>query len=194
MMPNIVNIINFMRNYGDQESRDRLFQTSKNQVEYAKKLQLPSTSLLQYDALIDKRYTDFLKATLDANDEIGVWLEIVKPMVEKAGLVWRGRDGRVWDHHSNVGFTIGYPPSEREKLIDVCMEEFKNVFGRYPVSVGSWHIDAHSMAYLDEKYGVRGELQLQRPVWNGLVIHCGGRYYNQAYYPCKEQCFHPSVQ
>jgi hypothetical protein len=41
--------------------------------------------------------------------EIGAWLEVVRPLVEKAGLAWRGRPGFDWDWHADVGFTVGLP-------------------------------------------------------------------------------------
>ena len=74
--------------------------------------------------------------------EIGAWWEIPQPLVEKAGMKWRGR--YPWDWHADVGFSTGYTPEEREKLTDVYMSDFKKIFGYYPKSVGSWFIDAHT--------------------------------------------------
>ena len=35
---------------------------------------------------------------------------------------WRGRFP--WDWHADVGFATGYTPEEREKLVDVYMNDF----------------------------------------------------------------------
>jgi len=66
-------------------------QTVINQTQLMKKHGLPGTFLLQYDALIDKRYQSFLKELPSDQFEIGGWWEIPQPLVEKAGLRWRGR-------------------------------------------------------------------------------------------------------
>ena len=49
---------------------------------------------------------------------------------------------------------VAYTPEEREKLVDVYMEKFKSIFGEYPKSVGCWFIDAHSLAYMYDKYNI----------------------------------------
>ena len=108
-----------------------------------KEYNLGGTFLLQYDALIDPRYQQLLKNLPRDSFEIGAWWEIPQPMAEKAGLKWRGR--YPWDWHANIGFTTGYTPTEREKLADVYMTDFKNIFGYYPKSVASWFIDAHTL-------------------------------------------------
>jgi hypothetical protein len=116
-----------------------------------KENKLGGTFLLQYDALIDPRYQKLLK-DLSKDFEVGAWWELPQPLVEKAGIKWRGR--YPWDWAANVGFSIGYSLAEREKLVDVYMKEFKQVFGRYPKSVGSWFIDAHTLEYMYKKYKI----------------------------------------
>ena len=191
MIDNIVNIINFVRNNGNDSEREKLWLTTKHQVIWLKKYHLPSTSLLQYDALIDRRFTDFLKQQLDSQDEVGIWLEVVRPLAEKAGIAWRGRDGRTWDHHSHVGFCIGYPPQVREKLVDECMEEFRNIFGHYPKSVGSWHLDAHTLGYLEARYAITTSC-ICKDQWGTDGYTLWGGYYNQAYYPSINNAFTPA--
>ena len=150
-MKNIVNIINFVRGV---EPRPRDIDLQKPVIEQIRLLRengLRGTFLLQYDALIDKSYLKLMDSCKDIC-EIGLWLEIVQPLVEKIGEPWRGRYS--WDWHNDVGFLIGYEPQVRIRLIDAAMEQFKTTFGYYPESVGSWHIDAVSMKYLAEKYNV----------------------------------------
>ena len=142
----IVNIINFIRLLEPRDpeiTEDVLYQTVVRQVEIMEKYKLRGTFLLQYDALLDARYQNLLKSLPDSSFEIGAWWEIPQPLVENAGMKWRGR--YPWDWHADVGFSTGYTPAEREKLVDVYMADFKKVFGRYPQSVGSWFIDAHTL-------------------------------------------------
>ena len=89
---------------------------------------------------------------LPANHEIAAWWEIPRPLAEKAGLKWRGRFD--WDWAANVGFSPGYTPAERRKLVDVYMADFKAIFGYYPRTVGSWFIDEVTLGYLAERYGI----------------------------------------
>ena len=102
-----------------------------------KQAELPATWALQYDALINPRYQKLFKEQLGTNDEIAAWWEIPRPLAEKAGLQWRGR--HEWDPTANVGFSPGYTPEERRKLVDVYMADFKAIFGYYPRTAGSWY-------------------------------------------------------
>ena len=149
--PKIVNIINFIRLLEPRDpkvTQDVLYQTVVKQVQLMKKYRLGGSFLLQYDALMDSRYQKLLKSLPQDSFEVGGWWEITQPHVEKAGLKWRGR--YPWDWYANVGFSTGYSPAEREKLIDVYMIDFKKIFGYYPKSVGSWFIDSHSLNYMYE--------------------------------------------
>ena len=109
--PRIVNIINFIRLLEPREkaiTEEVLYQTVVNQIELMNKCKLGGTFLLQYDALLDSRYQKLLKNLPDSSFEIGAWWEIPQPLVEKAGMKWRGR--YPWDWHANVGFSVGYTP------------------------------------------------------------------------------------
>src|SRR5579871_2557464 len=153
--PKIVNIVNFIRLLEPRDSaitEDVLYQTVVRQIALMRKNHLGGTFLLQYDALMDTRYQSLLKSLPRDSFEIGAWWEIPQPLVEKAGLPWRGR--YPWDWRANIGFSTGYTPAQREKLVDVYMTDFKKIFGYYPASVASWFIDAHSLAYFTEKYGI----------------------------------------
>ena len=93
-IPKIVNIVNFIRLLEPRDSaitEDVLFQTVVKQVEIMKRYKLGGTFLLQYDALMDPRYQQLLKNLSKDSFEIGAWWEIPQPLVEKAGLKWRGR-------------------------------------------------------------------------------------------------------
>ncbi|MCC6289778.1 MAG: hypothetical protein IT249_18020 [Chitinophagaceae bacterium] len=190
--PNIVNIINFIRLLEPRDAaitEDVLYQTVVKQLEIMRKYKLPGTFLLQYDALMDSRYQQLLKNLPADSFEIGGWWEIPQPLVEKAGYKWRGR--YPWDWHANVGFSTGYMPSEREKLVDVYMEDFKKIFGYYPKSVASWFIDAHTLNYMYEKYRIVASANCKDQVGTDGYTLWGG-YWNQAYYPSKINSYMPA--
>ena len=190
--PRIVNIINFIRlcePRKEEITEEVLYETVVTQVEIMKKYKLSGTFLLQYDALMDSRYQQLLKGLSVDSFEIGAWWEIPQPLVENAGLKWRGR--YPWDWHANVGFATGYTPVEREKLVDVYMEDFKQIFTYYPKSVGSWFIDAHTLNYLSEKYGIVASCNCKDQVGTDGYSMWGG-YWNQAYYPSKKNAYMPA--
>lgn len=190
--PRIVNIVNFIRLLEPRDSaitQDVLFQTVVNQVELMKKYHLKGSFLLQYDALMDKRYQALLKSLPADQFEIGGWWEIPQPLVEKAGMHWRGR--YPWDWHADVGFSTGYTPAEREKLVDVYMADFKALFGYYPQSMASWFIDEHSLQYMYDKYQIVASANCKDQYGTDGYTLWGG-YWNQAYYPSRKNAFMPA--
>jgi hypothetical protein len=191
--PRIVNIINFIRDIEprdpDHITKEVLYQTVVKQIELMNKHHLRGTFLLQYDALMDVRYQDLLKKLPKDIFEIGGWWEIPQPLVEKAGMKWRGR--YPWDWHADVGFSTGYTPAEREKLIDVYMADFKHIFGHYPRSVASWFIDEHSLNYMYEKYHIKESANCKDQYGTDGYTLWGG-YWNQAYYPSKRNAYMPA--
>jgi hypothetical protein len=190
--PKIVNIVNFIRLLEPRDPKiteEVLYQTVVKQVEIMKKYNLPGTFLLQYDALMDPRYQKLLKSLPNASFELGGWWEIPQPLVEKSGLKWRGR--YPWDWQANIGFSTGYTPAEREKLIDVYMADFKKIFGYYPKSVASWFIDAHSLNYMYQKYHIVASANCKDQYGTDGYTLWGG-YWNQAYYPSKLNSYMPA--
>ena len=190
--PKIVNIINFIRLLeprSEEITEDVLFQTTVKQLEMMKEYKLGGTFLLQYDALLDSRYQTLLKNLPDSLYEIGGWFEIPQPLVENAGMEWRGR--YPWDWHADVGFATGYTPEEREKLVDVYMKDFKKIFGYYPKSMGCWFIDAHSLKYMYDKYGIVASCNCKDQVGTDGYTMWGG-YWNQAYYPSVKNAYMPA--
>jgi hypothetical protein len=190
--PKIVNIVNFIRLLEPRDPKiteDVLYQTVVKQVEMMNQYELGGTFLLQYDALMDGRYQKLLKRLPKETFEIGAWWEIPQPMVEKAGLKWRGR--YPWDWHADIGFSTGYTPAEREKLADVYMADFKKIFGYYPKSVGSWFIDSHTLNYLYDKYHIVASSNCKDQVGTDGYTLWGG-YWNQAYYPSRINSYMPA--
>jgi len=190
--PRIVNIVNFIRQCEpriDWITEDVLYETVVEQINIMREYNLKGTFLLQYDVLIDSRYQNLLKALPPEQFEIGAWWEIPQPLVENSGYVWRGRFP--WDWHADVGFATGYSPEEREKLVDTYMSDFKDIFGYYPESVGSWFIDAHSLRYMSEKYGITASCNCKDQIGTDGYTLWGG-YWNQGYYPSVNNAYMPA--
>ena len=189
--PRIVNLYNFIRNsdFRLADSEDILFDCTSRQIELLKSAGLPATWALQYDALMNPRYQALLKGRLNTNDEIAAWWEIPQPLAEKAGIQWLGR--HEWDPVANVGFSPGYTPEERRKLVDVYMADFKAVFGRCPRTVGSWYIDEVTLAYMADHYGIVASCNCKDQIGTDFYTLWGG-YWNQAYYPSRVNAYMPA--
>lgn len=189
--PRIINIINFIRqtDYRLENSEELLFGAVQEQVKLLNKYQMPATFLLQYDALINPLYQELLKNKLNADSEVGCWFEITQPHVEAAGLKWRGEHS--WVSHANIAFSTGYTPEEREKLVDAYMTKFKEIFGKYPASVGSWFIDSYSLGYMYDKYKIVASCNCKDQIGTDGYTLWGG-YWNQAYYPSRLNAYMPA--
>ena len=190
--PRIVNIINFVRLLEPRSAvitEEVLYQTVVEQIKMMRAFKLRGTFLLQYDALMDPRYQKLMKSLPRDSFEVGAWWEIPQPLVEHAGMKWRGR--YPWDWYANVGFSTGYTPREREKLVDVYMAGFKKIFGYYPASVGSWFIDAHTLDYLYDKYKITASCNCKDQYGTDGYTLWGG-YWGQAYYPSRINSYMPA--
>jgi len=196
--PRVVNVINFIRKTEPRRwehpslnyvSDTVLYETVERQIDLMNKYGIKGTFLLQYDALIQPEYQKLLKEKVCPGTEIGGWWEITEPHVKAAGLEWRGR--YPWDWYANVGFSTGYTPLEREKLVDVYMAKFKEVFGEYPKSVGSWFIDAHSLAYMHDKYGIEASAACRDQIGTDGYNLWGG-YWQGGYYPSRKNFYVPA--
>ena len=184
----IVNIINFIR---DCEPRDPvdLPLTVRKEIELMQRYNLRGTFLLQYDALLDPVYIDMMKALDPRQFEIGVWFEVVQPLVEKVGLIWRGR--YPWDWHVHCGFSMGYTKDQRERLLDELYGKFREIFGYYPRVFGSWFFDTHTARYVSDKYGVDAFCNCKEQYGTDGYTLWGG-YYGQGYYPSRSNVFLPA--
>lgn len=189
--PRIINIINFIRqtDYRVEHSDSLMFEAVQEQIKLVSKYNFPATFLFQYDALINPQYQDLMKKELPSNCELGAWWEITQPHVEAAGIKWRGEHS--WVSHANIAFTTGYSPEERERLVDVYMSKFNEIYGYYPKSVGSWFIDSYTLAYLYEKYGIVASCNCKDQIGTDGYTLWGG-YWNQAYYPSRTNAYMPA--
>jgi hypothetical protein len=187
--PRIVNIYNFVRDndYRLSDSKAVLFQATVQQIRLLKKAALPATFALQYDALMDTSYQKLFVG--QTNFEIGAWWEIPQELAERAGLKWRGQ--HEWDSTANVGFSPGYTPAERRRLVDVYMADFRSVFGYYPKTAGSWYIDEVTLEYMAKRYGVIASCNCKDQIGTDGYTLWGG-YWNQAYYPSRFNAYMPA--
>ena len=187
----LVNIYHFIRKstYNDGIFTQEDFDTLKNEMEILKQHQLPATYALKHDAVVDETYTALIKSMVDEKDEVGAWWEITKEMADKAGVTWKGCD--VIDLHVKAGYSLAYLPEERKKLLDVYMQDFKQVYGYYPKTIGSWVMDIVTFEYAKEKYGVvGGALCRDQKGIDGFTLW--GGYVNGAYYPSKVNEYIPA--
>ncbi len=75
--------------------------------------------------------------------------------------------------HANIAFSTRYTKEERERLVDVYMAKFKEIFGTYPKSVGSWFIDAHTLGYMYDKYKIVASCNCKGPSGDGWLYPMG---------------------
>lgn len=185
----ILNIINFVRAVEPRVPERDMLLPIKEQIRLMKENNLKGTFLLQYDALVRPEFTD-LFINLDPKQfELGLWHEIVQPQVEACGLTWRGRFA--WDWHTECGFSVGYTKKERELLVDVSFEKFKEIFGFYPKAFGSWFFDTYTARYIESKYQVDAFCNCKEQFGtDGYTLW--GSYYGQGYYPSKNNVFLPA--
>lgn len=153
---------------------------TKSQLENTIRLNLPTTFVLRYDALTDKRYTDLITSYRSIRPDlihVGVMIEIVpsliesaksqvpsaKWIIEKMTLEYKGSEA-TWFQAQNA-FTIGYPVESRKAIIDTIMKRFRLGFGSNPLVTSAWMIDTDSLNYLHDTYGVQTH-QITREQWS----------------------------
>lgn len=188
---NIITIMNFVRGCEPRDPKLDLYKAPFNQNLLNKRYGFPNTFLLQYDAMIIPKFAELFKNAEDDLTELGVWIEIVRPLTEKVGIEWRGRPGYDWDWYVNPGFLPAYTPEQKRMLIDEIMDKFKELFGHYPKTVASWLMDAYSMNYISEKYNVSAFAICREQNSVDAYTLWGGPY-NQPYYPSKTNMLCPS--
>ena len=184
----IASIINFVRTTEHRVPDDSfLFDTLKSELELCEKYAFASTVLFQYDALICEDYIELVRRFEDA--QTGLWLEVVQPLAEKSGILWRG--STPWDPEVSVSYLTGYSPDERKKLIDTAFEKYKDIYGMYPAVVGAWMLDACSLAYMKDKYNISAACICKEQYGTDGITFRGG-FFNGAYYPCRNNALCPA--
>ena len=175
--------------YRMEDDINLLYHAASEEARLAREYKIPATFLLQYDALIDPAYQKLMKDSLPEGSEIGGWWEITKPHYDAIGEKWPFE--QVWYPYDVKDFAIGHTPEVRERLVDEYMAKFKEIFGDYPKSVGSWYIDSYTLNYMYEKYGIEASCVCKEQIGTDGYTLWGG-YWSQAFYPSKYDAHMPA--
>ncbi|MDO8639248.1 MAG: hypothetical protein Q7R43_06745 [Candidatus Daviesbacteria bacterium] len=151
------------------------------------KRNLSATWLFTYDAIQDDELNSVAK-TMNNNQELGLFLEVTPRFAQDSGVTYNKTDS--W-HRASSLFLSGYTQEDRKKLIDQIFDKFKEKFGFYPTSVGSWWSDSFSLEYMKNKYGITANLtcadQFQTDGY-----HLWGQYWSSPFYPSKNHAGVPA--
>ncbi len=190
MVWKIANIINFFRGCEPRTEDDSyLITTAENELALCREFGFRSTVLLQFDALEMPAYRTLCREYAD-EIEVGLWLEIVEPLCQRAGLAWRGR--YPWDWKIDCNITVAYTQEERMRLADEAFEGFREHFGYYPKVAGCWIIDAFTLDYINKKYGLDA-FCICRDQYGTDGMTLWGGVYNGGYYPSQSNLIMPAV-
>lgn len=156
------------------------------QKQILKKYNISATWLMRFDALNYETVVSLLKS--DSSDEVGLFLEVTPTWTKNANVDYHKSEN--W-HDAGSAFLSGYERGEREKLIDTAFEKFEQVFGYYPKSVGTWWIDAYSLSYMEQKYGITASL-IVADQYTTDKYQIWGQYFSTPYYPSKNHILRPA--
>lgn len=182
-----VSVVNPLRGLDFWESGEKPEEGVRGQMEIVKKLSIPATWLIRYDALKEFSMIELLKSTPE-EDEKGLFLEITPSWTEAANV--RYRSSLVW-HWAESVFLTGYEQEERIRLIDAAFGRFKEVFGFYPRSVGAWWIDSYSLEYMQKKYQITAAL-IVADQYSTDNYQIWGQYWSTPYYPARDNALRPA--
>lgn len=144
------------------------------------KRNLPATWLFTYDTMQNDGVSSVANQ-MDKNQELGIFLEVTPLFARDSGVIYNQTDS--W-HRSNSVLLSGYTQDERKKLIDHAFTKFREKFGFFPVSVGSWWTDSFSLEYIKNKYGVVANLTCaDQFATDGY--HIWGQYWSTPFFPSK---------
>ena len=191
----VVNIVNFVRAADPRMPKSEYVLALREQIALNRKYGFANTILLQYDALVDAEMMTEVRKSDAAKTEFGLWFEMSRPLNEAAGLAWHPSEQHKnwdWDWYINPGFLMAYDHTGRQRLIDAAFRKFKEEFGSWPKSVGSWLLDAWSMDYMEKTYSVDG-FCICREQDNTDAYGLRGGYSNGAYYPSKKNMLSAAV-
>ncbi|MBO4326886.1 MAG: hypothetical protein J5950_06415 [Clostridia bacterium] len=191
MNKRVINIVNFVRGVEPREPEKDLFLPVVEELRVNRRFGLKSTVLLQYDAILRDDVAGFFsEAAPDV--ELGLWFEMNRPLTEAVGIEWRGRPGYDWDWFVNPGFLPAYTLEQRRALIDEAFRLFREKFGFCPKVAGSWLLDAYSMQYMSEKYGLDA-MCICREQYAVDAYTLWGGYYTGGYYPSRNNALCPAA-
>lgn len=167
--------------------RDKSLKPINNQYGAIEKDGLAATWLLQDDVLKDKELMGVIKS-FDQKQEKGVFLEVSEQLAQESGVIY---PAHTYWYNPGVVFLSAYQQSERRRLIDNLMKDFKANFGDYPKAAGAWWIDSYSVDYLRERYGVKAMMIVAD---QKTTDHYGvwGQWWGVPYYPSRANVLVPA--
>jgi len=160
----------------------------KAQYQVISQLHLPATWLLTYGALNNQQLIAEVKK-FSTDQEVGLFLEVTGDFVNKANVSYHQTGS--W-HFANAVLLSGYSQEERIKLLDTIFSKYKDIFGTYPKSVGSWWTDSFSLNYIHNKYGVVIDLGCSDQYGTDNYF-LWGQYWSLPYYPSHKHVGMPAV-
>lgn len=181
-----VSIVNPVRGDDFWDSKDQIPSTVVNgQLKILNQFNIQPSWLLRYDALNILEITATLK---ENRGERGLFLEITPTWAGEARVNYKTSES--W-HLAGSAFLTGYEREERVKLIDKAFEKFKEIFGGYPTSVGSWWIDSYSLEYMEKKYGITSAL-IVSDQYTTDNYQIWGQFWSTPYYPSRRNALEPA--
>lgn len=164
-----------------------LLETPKKQYELIKQNNFPASWLVRYDGLVNPDIENFLKS-LDSSQDVGIFFELTPTLARDAGVNYNQSSN--WHQAKSVLLT-GYSPEDRIKLIDTAFKKFNEIFGKNPKSVGAWWIDAYSLGYMKDKYGIEANLDVADQYMTDSY-QVWGQYWSTPFYPSKSNGLIPA--
>lgn len=130
--------------------KDKTLKPIDDQYKVINDLGLKTTWLIQNDVLKDQELVVKIKE-FNQDQELGLFLEISPKLAQEARIYYPTETE--W-YSPKAVFLSAYSVSDRKKLIDKMVINFKNTFGFLPKSAGAWWIDSWSQQYLEKKYNI----------------------------------------
>lgn len=189
----IANVMNFVRTFEPRNValEAKMVEATRDQLRMVNEMGVDATFLLEYDALKDETYLEIFRNGAGENIELGLWYEIVEPLTTDIGIEYKSAMGYKWDWNIEPGYPMSYDVQTRERLIDRAMQTFRETFGYFPRTVGSWALDTHTVNYLAEHYDIDAMCICRDQINTDAYTLIGG-YFNGMYYPSKKNAFTPA--
>jgi len=167
---------------------DQSLKPLEDQHQALAKYHFAGTWLFQYGALNDREIISFVQKNFSENQEAGLFLEVSPDFALAARVIY---PSLVAWYEPKAVFLSGYSQSERRRLIDTAFNKFKEIFGSYPLSVGSWWIDSYSLNYMKKKYGIKAVLIVANQLKTDNYS-IWGHWWGIPYYPSRANILVPA--
>lgn len=149
--------------------------------------ELPSSFLLQYDALTDIGLVKKLKTCQKC--EFGIFYEVSEKLATDTLTPYILGDGH-WSRPDKI-FLSGYTLLQRERMINLVAKKFKEIFGYFPKTVGAWYLDPYSLNYLVTNYSITGYITVADQ-YDTDAQRYWGKPWGTAFYPQKYNSLAPA--